>query len=194
VLATRTPIAIAALCDRLHARLARMGITPSAPHERERCVIPLGVELPLPGQRVVAFGAAAGMVHPATGYQLGRVMATAPAVARALASDREPAALAAQANTACWPASRRRAWALYTFGMEALVSFDHAATCAFLRAFFALPQASALAFLKGEQAPAGIALAMARVLAHASPPTRKRLARLLIDHHETFTRAPQENA
>jgi lycopene beta-cyclase len=36
--------------------------------EEEYCYIPMGGELPALTQRVIAFGAAANMVHPSTGF------------------------------------------------------------------------------------------------------------------------------
>jgi lycopene cyclase-like protein len=194
VLATRAKVTFVDLRRRLRGRLARMGVTPARVLEEERCLIPLGVELPSRGQRVVAFGAAGGMVHPATGYQLARVMAAVPDVAAALAGDGAPAALAARATAMCWPPGRARAWALYTFGMEALASFDHDELRAFLRAFFQLPPSTSLAFLRGDLGPAAIARAMLRVLFHAAPRVRRRLGRLLLDQYQTVIRAPEEIA
>lgn len=52
--------------------------------EEEYCYIPMGGELPDLAQRVVGFGGAANMVHPATGavfcstvYSISRLMRTA---------------------------------------------------------------------------------------------------------------------
>ncbi len=194
VLATRAPVTFVELRNRLRSRLARMGVAPGRVLEEERCLIPLGVEPPCPGQRIVAFGAAGGMVHPATGYQLARVMAAVPDVAAALAGDGAPRELAARAAASCWPAGRMRAWSLYTFGMEALASFDHDELCAFLQAFFRLPPSTSLAFLRGELAPAAILRAMLRVLFHAAPRVRRRLGRLLLDQYQTVIRAPEEIA
>ncbi|HEX2188284.1 MAG TPA: lycopene cyclase family protein [Longimicrobiaceae bacterium] len=70
---------------RLRARLAARGVAVPEGGERELCRIPMGGPLPSPRQRVVGFGGAAGMVHPATGYLLARVLADAPALAGALA-------------------------------------------------------------------------------------------------------------
>ena len=54
--------------------------------EEEYCYIPMGGSLPEPSQRVVPFGGAANTVHPATGYQLCRMLASAPDVVSALAA------------------------------------------------------------------------------------------------------------
>lgn len=60
---------------------------------------------------MIAFGAAAGMVHPSTGYQACRMMAAAPAFAAAVgagvrASD-TPDAIAARAYGTMWSKQNR---------------------------------------------------------------------------------------
>ncbi len=196
VLATRQPVPMALLEHRLSERLARMGIRRGHVLARERCAIPLGIDLPSPHQRVFAFGAAGAMVHPATGYQLARVMAAAPAVAEALVRGPTPRDAVRGAYETCWPAWRRRAWALYAFGMEALCAFDHAGLQGFMRAFFALPPATSLGFLRGELAPAAAAAAMTQVLLRAKPSVRRRIGGVVLDHYPTLTRAliPEEIA
>merc|ERR1712183_1262520 len=61
---------------RCFARLKHLEIKVRAGsiEEEEFCCIPMGGAIPEPGQRVVAFGGAAAMVHPSTGYQLCRMM------------------------------------------------------------------------------------------------------------------------
>ena len=58
---------------RLVSLLGSGGIPTSswpAPCAREVVRIPMGGPLPAPDQTVVAFGAAAGYIHPATGYSI----------------------------------------------------------------------------------------------------------------------------
>ncbi len=189
VLASRPPVPPSALAARLHARLDRAGVSRRRVLARERCVIPLGVPLPRRAQRVVPFGAAASMVHPATGYQVARALALAPALARTLAASPAPEDAASAAHELLWPAQRRRAWALYAFGMEAICGFDLPRLRAFLRAFFALPDAAWLGFLRGTLTPAAIAGAMVRVLVRADPAVRADLLRLVARRHPTLTRS-----
>ena len=75
------------LKQRLLRRLDFHGIQydPSSVREEEYCYIPMGGSLPEPSQRIVPFGGAANTVHPATGYQLCRMLASAPDVVSALA-------------------------------------------------------------------------------------------------------------
>lgn len=187
VLASRPRVSMSLLRSRLRARLVGMGHGRARTLEKERCVIPLGVPLPLPG-RVIPFGAAASLVHPATGYQLARCFALAPGLATAIARDEPPAVVAQRAYEVLWPASRRRAWALYTFGMEVICSLDQAHLRSFMRAFFRLPEAEANAYLRGTLPASRILVAMTRVLANADAPVRSSLIRMLARNYKTITR------
>ncbi|CAN0594832.1 unnamed protein product, partial [Laminaria digitata] len=77
------PISTLKVC--LQRRVDALGINVTEVLDEERCVIPMGGALPPGPQRVVPFGAAAGMVHPATGYSLNRVLAIAPTLAETIA-------------------------------------------------------------------------------------------------------------
>ena len=52
--------------------------------EEEYCLIPMGGVLPKHPQRVLALGGTAGMVHPATGFMMSRMLGAAPGVADAI--------------------------------------------------------------------------------------------------------------
>ena len=80
--------------------------------EEEWSYIPVGGPLPLGDQPVTAFGAAANLVHPATGYSIARSLREAPALAAEMAvilrrglPVRETAR---QVWRALWPAEKRR--------------------------------------------------------------------------------------
>lgn len=188
VLAARPAAPFELLQARLTARLDRMGVTRRRVHDRERCFIPMGLPLPLASSRVIPFGAAASAVHPATGYQVARTTALAPRLARAIAGAGDPILAARRAREVVWPFSRRSSWGLYTFGMEAICSFDLRRLRAFLRAFFALPESQWLGFLRGASSPLAIAVAMTRVLVAAEPAVRDAILRLLPAQHHTLTR------
>ena len=51
---------------------------------QEWSYIPVGGALPCTRQRHIAFGAAASMIHPATGYSISRSLTEAPQQARAI--------------------------------------------------------------------------------------------------------------
>ena len=88
--------------------------------------IPLGGTRPGTDQPVVAFGAAAGYVHAATGFSVASSMRAAPRVAAAIgrgAGSRlrpapfDPAPIA----EAVWPAAMRRTRVLHDYGLEVLL-------------------------------------------------------------------------
>ena len=62
-------------------RLSHLGMKVFGVEEEEYCYIPMGGELPDLKQRVVAFAGAANTVHPSTGYQACRMLASATDVA-----------------------------------------------------------------------------------------------------------------
>lgn len=150
-LVARPPLPLPELERRLRLRLQALGVR-GREMAVERCVIPMGGALPDPGQRVVGFGGAAGMVHPATGYLLPRVLTGAPSLARAVAgalgADGSLPSEAARAGwQALWPADRLRRYALFRYGMEAMLTMDAPGTRAFFRAFFSLPESEWSAYL-----------------------------------------------
>jgi lycopene cyclase-like protein len=189
VLASRVPVSRAELSMRLHRRLAGAGVRTLRVIEHEVCSIPLGVARPDPGQRTVAFGAAASFVHPATGYQLARAFAMAPPVAGALAGGGSPEARSRRAYAAMWPSSARGSWDLFTFGLEAICRLDHARLCAFLRAFFALSPGAWGSFLRGTATPGAVALAMAQLVVRADPAVTARILRTVPSQLRTLARA-----
>ena len=112
---------------RLLKRLEFHGIEfePESVREEEYCYIPMGGALPDPEQRIVPFGGAANTVHPATGYQLCRMLCSSTDVARALTTelrrpDFDPDAAAAAAHAALWPRASRLQRDFAVFGGEFL--------------------------------------------------------------------------
>lgn len=179
VLAARAAVPDEVLEARLGRRLERMGIRPRAVLGREQVRIAMGGALP-PAQRVIGFGAAAGMVHPATGYSVARSLAAAPRMAAAVAEGLErsgPAGAARAAWSALWPAGARRRHALHRYGLGALLEMDGGETRSFFDAFFRLPPGQWDGYLSDRLSTAGTLGAMARVYAAAPPAVRRRLAR-----------------
>ncbi len=175
VLVGRPAVPFETLEARLRARLAARGVEVPPNGERERCWIPMGGPLPSPRERVAGFGAAAGMVHPATGYLLARTLADAPVLAAAVsrvlsAPGGSPAGAARAAWEALWPADRRRRHAFFRFGMETLLRLDGRDTRDFFAAFFQLPDADWRGYLADGLATAELAGVMARLFARL--PTR----------------------
>lgn len=179
VLVSRPPLSLPILQDRLQRRLSSLGLLRYDVEAEERCYIPMGAPPPRGPQRVVPFGAAAGMVHPATGYQLDRALALAPALAEVLAAGLEagasPGAVAASGWEAVWPRARRRLWAVYGFGMEVLLDLDGAGLRAFFHTFFSLEAEVWGRYLGGTATGAQVATAMLKVFTAAPGPIRRRL-------------------
>jgi lycopene beta-cyclase len=130
----------AELESRLRERLAARGVVVTGVLEVERCTIATDLPLPDLDQPLLAFGAAASMVHPATGFQLARSLRLADPVADALRSawSRGPRAAVRDAWRAVWPADAVRRHHLYTFGGRAVAGLGEDETRAFLSRFFSL--------------------------------------------------------
>lgn len=180
-LAARPGLAFDVLEARLHRRLKALGVRVEQRVGVERVRIPMGGPLPARDQRVVGFGAAAGMVHPATGYQVGAALSRASCLAAALtrAIDRPratPAALAGAGWDAVWPSDLVRQRALHALGLESLLRLEPEATRSFFRAFFDLPDRRWGAFLSGERSAAALAATMLALFARVPSGVRARLA------------------
>ena len=174
----RSPeVPVSELRARLFQRLTRMGIDISDVGDEEHCRIRMMGSRPVFAQRAVGFGAAAGMVHPASGYQLARLPAAAEAVAEALASNLSsgPDVAARAAWQALWPAARQRQWALYRFGAQILCDLDAHDTRRFFDAFFKIDSSLWTGFMSATLSPLGLARAMAAVFSAASLSTRRQL-------------------
>lgn len=169
-LARHEPMPFERLESRLRRRLDALGVRLSDEGAVERCVFPMGAPLPEP-QDVLGFGAAAGMVHPATGYQVGAALSRAPEVADALATAMaagDGAQAAERAWTALWTPDRRRQRALHQRGLAALLRFDAARFERFFSAFFSLPEARWRAYISDARSAADVRRTMLAVLGRAS--------------------------
>jgi lycopene beta-cyclase len=179
-LAASPPVADDELQRRLEARLERVGTTPTEVLAEEHVRIPMGGPLPRV-QAVGATGAAAGLVHPATGYSVAAGLRVAPrladAVRRSLDAGHEPDRLAAEAWSAVWPRSRRRARRLEQVGLSRLLAMGSEEVRAFFDAFFALPIERWAPYLSGSGSTAELARAMTAVFRASPGDVRRRLAR-----------------
>jgi lycopene cyclase-like protein len=162
----------------LHRRLAAVGATLGEAEATEHVAFSMGGPVP-PVQRVVGFGAAAGMVHPATGYQVAAALRRAPAVARSLAlalggaASSDEAAVAAWA--AVWPADLRRQRELHAYGLEILLGLDAGEIQRFFAAFFDLPPRRWQAYVSGAASSRDLAAVMLQVARRLPPPLRRRV-------------------
>lgn len=138
---------------KLMARLQTMGIRIIKTYEEEWSYIPVGGSLPSTEQRNLAFGAAASMVHPATGYSVVRSLSEAPKYASAIANiirneqsknailrQRNIENISMQAWNTLWPQERKRQRAFFLFGLSLIVQLDIEGIRTFFRTFFQVPK------------------------------------------------------
>jgi lycopene beta-cyclase len=139
VLATSARVSHATLRERLYRRLEREGIAHGPALAVEHVRIPMDAPVP-PAQRTLGFGAAAGFVHPATGFSIARALRDAPRLAAATAPIlAHPEAAAYAGWEAIWPTARRRARAIHLAAARTLAALPPSALPEFFEAFFALP-------------------------------------------------------
>ena len=149
----------------------------------------MNAEAPAPAGPL-AYGAAAGRVHPVSGFQVAGALADAPGVARAIAgalAQGQDAAAAGQ--QALWTPARRAARALHLLGTDALLGLHRADLPDFFRTFFGLPTSEWAAFLAQGTGAGALARTMLRVFAGADPRVRLTLARAALAHPATSGRA-----
>lgn len=174
VLSARPAFAIDRLRQRLRARLASLGLGSARWIEgtEEHCYIPMGALPPAAEGAVIPIGAAAGWVHPASGYLLGHGLGWARAAGRIAGQG----ASAADVWNAVWPADRRRMWALYRFGLDVLLRLDREQTSAFFSEFFELPADRVQAYLSASGDASMLASTMWTLFADGSWALKRRLA------------------
>lgn len=179
VLVHSQPIEMSVMREALLARLRQLGISPSQILGEERCVIPMGAEIPAHLERpgIIPFGAAAGLVHPATGYQLTRALGLCDRVAKVLAERAEEGAeqAAEAAYSALWPREARACWELYRQGAGILSEFNRTSMQSFVSSFFSLESEHWLGFMEGKLSRLKILDAMWRVFRRADGRLRFRL-------------------
>ncbi|ANN16863.1 lycopene cyclase [Amycolatopsis orientalis] len=173
-LARKPGLPLGLLAARLRARLAAAGLAPRGREERVRIVL----DAPVPRRgRTVPFGAAGGLVHPATGYSVATSMRLAEPVADAVARtwERGPAEAAAAAHRALWPSSARAVHGLRRHGLRALCGMPPELVPAFFELFFSLPAGLQRAFTSGREDLPGTAEAMTVLFRMAPWSVRKHL-------------------
>lgn len=144
VLVSRPLVSTRALKRRLSARLDSYQTVFSWTGAEEHCEIAMDIALPTPDQRVIPFGAAAGFVHPATGYQMAYTASKVEPVATAISAYLRAHHQAGPVDTratwrSLWSPSERRNHSLYRFGGEVLIGLDTPQLRNFFGAFFSAP-------------------------------------------------------
>ncbi len=175
-LALAPALAYDTLKDRLQKRLSAEGVEVSEIDHTEYCLFPMNLPLPDLNQRVLGFGGAASMVHPATGYMVGAMLRRAPtvgdAIANAIANGAEGSAIANIGWHTLWTTERLRKHHIYQFGLETLMRFNHRELCQFFDSFFKLPQAKWSGFLADTLSPFELVMAMVTMFGQTTNPVR----------------------
>ncbi|WHT22238.1 lycopene cyclase family protein [Crossiella sp. CA-258035] len=176
-LARRPGLGYPELRRKLADRLSQYGISLSGNETQER--VRFRVDDPPPRVRdLLPFGAAAGLVHPATGFSVAAALALAPRVAEAVHAALPagaPAAVAAGWRV-LWSPSAKAVHALRRSGLRVLLALPAGDLPRFFELFFGMPEAEQAHYLSGREDVRGTALAMAGLFRHAPWGTRTRMA------------------
>jgi len=175
-LARRPGLPMPVLRRRLHARLHHHGIAvpPDAGTEK----VHFRVDSPRHrASGVLGFGAAAPLVHPASGFSLAAALTLAPAVAGAIAArwPSGPAAALAAAQAVVWSPQALAVHRLRRIGLEALLRMPPPEVVDFFEVFFALPDRHQWAYLGDRDDLAGTAATMAALFTRSDWRLRYRL-------------------
>jgi lycopene cyclase-like protein len=167
-LALAPPVPFAVLKTRLQQRLAHAGAVVETVLHEEFCLFPMDPPLPDLNQRVVGFGGAGGMVHPASGYMVGSLLRRAPTLAQAIAtgmreSGQNGSSIAAMAWQTLWPLELRLKHRFYRFGLSKLMGFDEERLRRHFHSFFQLPEPLWYGFLTNTLSLEELAAAMAKL-------------------------------
>lgn len=176
-LARRPALPLALLRRRLRGRLDDAGIRAADNAAEERVRFPVDDPIPRPG-RVIPFGAAAGFVHPATGFSVALSLRRAPWIASAIAAGLTggPAAAARSAWSLLWPPGALAAHRLRRQAQQALLLLPPERVPVFFELFFTLGERSRTAFLAPEGDIASTAGAMAELFRIAPWDLRRHMA------------------
>lgn len=145
----------------------------------EHVQIPMGARLPSRSTRTVGFGAAAGYVHPVTGYSIAASLRAAPRVAEiiatAMASRRVGADLSRTVWYGVWPAALLQTRRWHDAGLAVLRSLPPSTIPRFFDAFFDLPLSLSSDYLRVDSEPSAVRRAMLEVFRRVDTATRLRL-------------------
>lgn len=185
-LVAKPALPFSVLKRRLYRRCEALGIKIHNVYEEEWSYIPTGGPLPSRSQAITAFGAAANLVHPATGYSIVRSFRESPNVADAIskAIKEQPNAMNASEYVwdYLWSMEKRRQASFHIFGMELLCQLDLQNTTDFFSTFFALPKSQWEGFLASKLSSINLLTFALLTFAIAPPSIKFRLVNHLVTH------------
>ncbi|PSS36417.1 Lycopene epsilon cyclase [Actinidia chinensis var. chinensis] len=192
-LASKDAMPFDLLKKKLISRLETMGVRILKIYEEEWSYIPVGGSLPNTEQKNLAFGAAASMVHPATGYSVVRSLSEAPKYASVISKilkqghskekiyqSRSTENISMQAWNTLWPQERKRQRAFFLFGLALILQLDIDGIREFFHTFFRLPSWMCQGFLGSTLSSADLALFAVYMFVIAPNNMRKSLIRHLL--------------
>ena len=161
-LAGAPPVPLAELHNRLRRRLADVGITRTTVNaaSTERVYFALcddGTVSPWRSDQVL-FGAAGGLIHPATGYSVAASLSAAATVVDAVANERDP-------RDALWTAQARAVHRLRRRGLSSLLGLAPTEVVKFFDGFFEMSPERQRTYLSSRDDLPGVALSMSRMIA-----------------------------
>nr|D9IL24.1 RecName: Full=Lycopene epsilon cyclase, chloroplastic; Short=OgLCY-E; Flags: Precursor [Oncidium hybrid cultivar]ADJ67815.1 lycopene zeta-cyclase [Oncidium hybrid cultivar] len=168
-LASRNAMPFDRLRSKLMSRLKAMGVSILKIYEEEWSYIPVGGSLPNTEQKNLAFGVAASMVHPATGYSIVRSLSEAPQYASVITNILKRNSNSSQNNVigssynpsvlawrTLWPQEGKRQRAFFLFGLALILQLDIDGIRIFFQTFFRLPDWMWQGFLGSTLSSAGL--------------------------------------
>jgi lycopene beta-cyclase len=172
-LARRPGLPVAELRARLAARLGGLGIPLPTRAEEEQVRFPVDLNR----STRLTFGAAAALVHPATGYSVATTLSLAPLVAEAIADalPKGPRAARVAAKQVVWSPAAKLVHTMRRHGLRALLAMPPEQVPEFFDLFFQLPEELRRSYLSGREDVAGVTKAMAELFRHAPWRLRKTL-------------------
>ncbi len=179
VLVSEKPVPMPRLQARLKKRLDDMRLEATRVLGVERCLIPMGGTLPSHGCTMLPFGASAGLVHPATGYQIATAFSLSPPLARLISEriSKGDRTVIDEGLEFMWPASRRRAYRFYELGAATLATLDSRVMREFIHEFFQLSGGRWQRFMAGSMEAGEIAETMWRIFARSPTSLQTQLIR-----------------
>lgn len=194
-LARRPGLPLSTLRRRLHARLAHHGVLPPKDAAKERVSFP--VDDPRHrGHDVVGFGAAAPLIHPATGFSVAASLRLAPQVAAAIAAHLPsgPERASAAAHDVVWPRAAKAIHRFRRIGLEALLQMPPADVPGFFEQFFALPEHHRWTYLTSRDDVRGTVAAMNCLFRASDNRLRRHLVTSAVLHPWHMVASPSATA
>lgn len=175
-LARRPGLPLSTLRRRLQARLARHGVR--LPDHVRSEKVSFRVDHPRHrGPGVLGFGAAAPLIHPATGFSVAASLQLAPKVAAAVATHLAdgPDRALAEARETVWPLRARAVHRVRRIGLEALLRMPPADLPGFFEQFFTLPEPHRWTYLTARDDIRGTLAAMGCLFRSSGGRLRRQL-------------------